>query len=487
MAGSEEGFQVVRFNPDGRLIAGGMASVHVNGVVLALPGAVRAGNPQWRDASRLVCQIEKSGDKGRLYELAAPSTGTPTLVDDKPSSQIVAGGGQWAAWNVADGYRDSHGKKARWYPVACDDLSGVIAVVTDQQAAVGLNLWNGSALTPVATGPIGEACFRGGLLVYRDRGQLKACDVAGKPVRVANPPGLAGVQHAGDYLLLGRDNGPSRYDLCLVRKSDATRSALVVSSPDADFYADLRVMPNGRVEVVSSPNQGDTLPIQRYIVNPSTVTWRPIGTITPPTTKPPTPKPEPLDDGDDMADPELIARLTRIETKIDRLLDALDEPPQGDEPHDPPPSDPEVPVIDIAAVTWLNSGNPLDFRVTSRDYGRHDREKERRWLDAVHERQLDRLLPAHQGRRLAGTRRQPGCEVRGQRLRLRAYRQPLVRRRRGVAEGQSNLQAPVESIGTRLVGHRPAHEERSAPVVGTDVRGMDRDHGLHARTRWRGR
>ena len=215
--------------------------------------------------------------------------------------------------------------------------------------------------------------------------------------------------------------------------------------------------------------------------------WTPYQPPKPPPPKPPKPKPDPQDDGDDMADPELIARLTRIETKIDRLLDALDELPEDDGPHDPPPSDPEVPEIDIAAVTWLNSGNPLDFRVTSEI------------TDVTIEKKKDDGSTPYTGdnwtvcfpHTKAGVwpelTNDQGREVRGQRLRLRAYQQPLVRRRRGVVEGESNLQAPVESIGTRLVGHRPAHEERSAPVVGTDVWGMDRDHGLHARARWRGR
>jgi len=83
----------------------------------------------------------------------------------------------------------------------------------------------------------------------------------------------------------------------------------------------------------------------------------------------PPPPPIPPDEDDDMADSDSLARLKRIEQKLDQVLDALDElpnvPPPPTDPGTPPPPDPDVPVIPIEAVTWLNSGNPLDFRVTS--------------------------------------------------------------------------------------------------------------------------
>lgn len=347
----------MRYGPDGSVV-GGMASVHVNGVVRSA-----GGNPQWRDAARIVFQIEKAGDKGKLYQLTAPWTGTPTLVDDKPSSQIVAGGGNWAAWNVADGYRDSYGKKTRWYPIACDDSSGLIAVVTDQQNAIGLAIWNGSTLRTIKAGPIGEACFRGGLLVYRDSGQLRAWSVlTGGPVAIANPPGLAGVQHSGGYLLLGRSRSKAIYDLYLVRVSDPLRGLHLVASNNADFYPDLRVKADGTVEVISSPTQGDTLPIKRYALNPTTATWLPLGV-------PPPPKPDPdmpPDDEDDAMDEARLRKIERAIADLQEEVDELRKAIEGGTPPEPPPPDQDgPPVIPLEAVAWLGRANPLEFRVTS--------------------------------------------------------------------------------------------------------------------------
>jgi len=92
---------------------------------------------------------------------------------------------------------------------------------------------------------------------------------------------------------------------------------------------------------------------------------RRVDPVTPP--KPPTKPPTPPDEDDDMADSDSLARLKRIEQKLDQVLDALDELPNTppSEPGEPPPDDPGAPTIPIEAVTWLNSGNPLDFRVTS--------------------------------------------------------------------------------------------------------------------------
>ncbi len=55
-----------------------------------------------------------------------------------------------------------------------------------------------------------------------------------------------------------------------------------MTSTGKDFYPDLRVNANGTVTVVSSPNQGDTVPVQTYTVNPSTGLWVPLSGPTPP-------------------------------------------------------------------------------------------------------------------------------------------------------------------------------------------------------------
>jgi hypothetical protein len=83
------------------------------------------------------------------------------------------------------------------------------------------------------------------------------------------------------------------------------------------------------------------------------------------------PAPDPPDLGDEMTSAEYIdlrATLKRIETKVDRALDALDEipVPTPDDDDDIPAPAPEQPVIAIESVTWLGKESPLPFAVTAR-------------------------------------------------------------------------------------------------------------------------
>ncbi len=262
----------MKFNSAGTSIANGTAKVWVNGVTPAPLVDKHAGNPSWRDDSTLILHADL-GDGFRVYQY---QVGGPLLpVSNHGATDLYAGGTAWAGWLHGKGYFDSHGTvRATWGVLDVDDKTGFVAVVTNRQAGTGLSIWNGSTLVVVYAGAVWpEAWFRDGLLVYRVGGLLKACDFSGVSVPIGNPP-LQGVRHRGEYLLLGRDRDPL-YDLYLVRWNDPTKG-LLVTSTGRDFYPDLRVNSGGTVTVISSPNQGDTVPVQTYTVNPMTGPWVPL-------------------------------------------------------------------------------------------------------------------------------------------------------------------------------------------------------------------
>lgn len=86
-----------------------------------------------------------------------------------------------------------------------------------------------------------------------------------------------------------------------------------------------------------------------------------IASLPKPGTSLPTPDPdEPPDDGDEIDMPlplyqKLTERLARVETKLDRVLDALDELPDPPPPPDVPPTppSPDAPDVKLSDITWL--------------------------------------------------------------------------------------------------------------------------------------
>ena len=170
---------------------------------------------------------------------------------------------------------------------------------------------------------------------------------------------------------------------------------------------------------------------------------------------------------------DLRDRMARLEAKLDRALanwpDVPDGPPT--EPGTPePPSNPDAPSIDTASVTWLSRGNPLDFPVGSQILDVTIEKKKDDGSTPYSDDNYTVCFPHTMAGKWPALTNAEGLKYQRQRLRLRTRRRQVVWRGGRVAEGGSDVQAADESPREGLVGHRPAHEEGTAAIVGSSVR-----------------
>ena len=272
----------MRWNRSGTHFAGGHATLHVDGAVVPALRGVAAGNPEdcWLSDDTIVGQAEvgTSGDRWRVVRLTAPFT-TYDVGAPQGANEIRAGGGVWAAWRQGVGYFDSHGRvEPLWAPLAVDDESGDVALVTDRANGRGLVVWNGRTLTPVpGVGVVGrEACYRGGVLTFRDGVALKQRHADGTVVTIPVPAGYAGARATVDgWLLLGHGDA-----LYLVHR-DAPTQGVLVSTSGRDFLPDL-VSERGVVRVVAGDAGQTAGGVHHYVLEPGTRPLVPLGPGAPP-------------------------------------------------------------------------------------------------------------------------------------------------------------------------------------------------------------
>lgn len=76
-------------------------------------------------------------------EILNLDTGQTRTVSISGASQLVAGGGTWAAWLSGEGYRDALGhRRPLWYPLDIEEQTGRVLVCLDYSHGQGLGLWD---------------------------------------------------------------------------------------------------------------------------------------------------------------------------------------------------------------------------------------------------------------------------------------------------------------------------------------------------------
>lgn len=196
-----------------------------------------AGGVQWLDAETIIYQ-----QHGRLRTLAA---------DLGPGfNWMAAGGGVWAKCLTSEGYEDSHGfTSPDWFPLAVDDLTGTVAVLTNRHAGTGLALWNGSILTPLVDGSIepGRMSFKRGVFAAQTQpGVVTTWTLNGQRTDYPAIAGLRDAQVDGD-IGMGYKDG-----IGLVCYWLGTSKGLVVLNDEHGFNADMRVLDGVAVVAVSA-------------------------------------------------------------------------------------------------------------------------------------------------------------------------------------------------------------------------------------------
>lgn len=245
----------------GRVAMGvGDGVVSVDGVVLC-PG----GGPRWLQDDVLVYQRTVTPTRHQL-EVGGVPGGPPLaawVLDAAGANWCVAGHGIAAWWRATDGYHDNRGHHAPgWYPLAVDDVTGRVAVLTDHHAGAGLAIWDGVRVITVEPGPLDgvAACFRAGVLLYEAHGAVCAWPGGQRYDRL----GLSGTEHDAGWRLGWSE---AHQALVVIRLGETV--ARVVSRSGRDFGATLRER-DGVLTVVSSSGAGEAPhEIQRYTVGPS--------------------------------------------------------------------------------------------------------------------------------------------------------------------------------------------------------------------------
>lgn len=236
----------------------GDGSVSVDGVVLC-PG----GGTRWiQDDTAVVYQRRVSAAQHQVEVSGVPG-GPPVpshVLDTQGANHLVAGHGVAAWWRATDGYHDNRGHHhPDWYPLAVDDVTGRVAVLTQSDAGAGLAIWDGVRLLEIEPGVLDsrEACFRGGVLLYEAHGAVCEWPSGRRYDRL----GLTGLEHDGGWRVAWSE---VHHALVVLRLGETT--ARLVSRSGRDFGATVRVL-DGVPVVASSAGAGEAPhELQRYWV-----------------------------------------------------------------------------------------------------------------------------------------------------------------------------------------------------------------------------
>lgn len=234
---------------------GGRTVPHVDGVAIpAFVGRVAGSEAGCWFNGQPLNQVQVTPTVWNLV------TADGQVVSREGANHLFGNGSMWAA--DLDGYRDSRDhRQPDWVPVAIDDTTDRVAVSVKSDNS--LQVWDGAVLLMVEpTGPdrweTQDIDFKDGILAYRKNGQVKTW-----PARNVVSVPAQGVRYSLGYVLEFQEGRGT-----IVRPEYSTLG-IVVSAGDADFGADLRVLPDGQLLVVSSSGPSERPEeFKRRVINP---------------------------------------------------------------------------------------------------------------------------------------------------------------------------------------------------------------------------